>query len=167
MNQTTITNDTTLSVSNLFKIGSYELLDGAKTALDSFVSELGAEGISDCEITIVGYTDPVGAAATNRRLSEQRANSVKQYLDSQRSNSIKSIEARGHGENGCTCGIKTENMDYSNRDYSVCKDKEDTHPVSGDARYAPCRRVEISAKCKQTSTTGGFVDGLVDGLTGK
>ena len=167
LNQTTITNDTTLPASNLFKIGSYELLAGAKTALDSFVSELGAEGISDCEITIVGYTDPVGAVATNQRLSEQRANSVRQYLENKRSGSIKAITSSGHGENNCTCGIRTENMDYSNRDYSVCKDKEDTHPVSGDARYAPCRRVEISAKCKQTSTTGGFVDGLVDGLTGK
>ncbi len=144
----------TLPAGSLFKIGSYELVPEAQTALNSFVQNLTDEGYTDCELTIDGYTDPVGNENTNKKLSENRAKAVKDYIDSLQSAQITSTTPDGHGESRCTCKTRGEaNINYSNHEYKACKDKSDSHTLSGNERFAPCRRVEITAECKKTTTT--------------
>ena len=145
-----------LPAGSLFKIGSYELLEQAKTALNNFVNGLKDGGFSECELTITGYTDPVGGEKTNTTLSENRAKSVKNHIEKLKNSAIKTVKAEGKGENNCTCGTRNKvsgSIDYNNREYSACKDKKDNYTLNGNARFAPCRRVEISANCKKVTTT--------------
>jgi len=65
----------------LFEVGKAELAPMAARRLDTVVSALKA--YPDQEIVIEGYTDAQGSEATNLALSQQRANAVREYLESQ------------------------------------------------------------------------------------
>lgn len=170
----TKTSSVSLNSDNLFQIGKSELRSEAKTALQKFASDLkNQDGVTDCEIEITGYTDPVGGENLNQRLSEQRANAVSDYLKSL--SDFQSVilagqpTVRGMGENSCFCGAGTMPVPddkASLQDYKVCVGKNADTRVTGNDRYAPCRRVDIEARCKQTTTSAAVVDGLVDGLAG-
>ena len=68
----------TLSASELFGFNSAKL--GAnQPKLDDVASTMNAN-TDIASVTIVGYTDRIGSKAYNQKLSEQRANSVKSYL---------------------------------------------------------------------------------------
>jgi OOP family OmpA-OmpF porin len=70
----------TLSASELFGFNSAKLAP-SQPKLDEVASTMQAN--SDiASVTIVGYTDRIGGTAYNQKLSEQRANSVKAYLES-------------------------------------------------------------------------------------
>ena len=69
----------TLSASELFAFNSAKLGPN-QPKLDEVASTMNAN--SDiASVTIVGYTDRIGSKAYNQKLSEQRANSVKAYLE--------------------------------------------------------------------------------------
>ena len=69
----------TLSASELFAFNSAKLGPN-QPKLDEVASTMQAN--SDiASVTIVGYTDRIGSKAYNQKLSEQRANSVKAYLE--------------------------------------------------------------------------------------
>ena len=159
---TTVEN-ASLPASSMFKVGSYELVDDAKTAMDTFITGLYDAGYTNCKITIDGYTDPLGNTNTNQTLSQNRADAVKRNIEGLNNSAIESVTAVGHGEIKCTCGagksptdtdgqINGIQINYSDHEYSACSGKDTTYPLSGNARYAPCRRVEITADCKQITT---------------
>lgn len=163
----TETSTVSLNADNLFKIGSYELREEAKGALQKFASNLkNQDGVKDCEIEIIGYTDPVGSAALNQKLSKQRADAVSDYLKS-----LPDFQAvilagqptvRGMGEDFCFCGAGTmpvPNDKASLPDYKVCVGKNADTRVTGNDRYAPCRRVDIEARCKKTTTSSAVIYG--------
>ena len=160
---TTTVENASLPTGSLFKVGSYELVDAAKNALNTFITGLYDAGYTNCKITIDGYTDPLGSPNTNKTLSQNRADAVKQHIEGLKNSAIESVTAVGHGEIKCTCGagksptdtdgkINGIKINYNDREYSACSGKDTTHTLSGDARYAPCRRVEITADCKQITT---------------
>jgi len=62
----------------LFKTGKYNLNTGAKNALSRFATSL----INDpnTNVQIFGHTDNTGSRAVNEKLSLNRANAVKTYL---------------------------------------------------------------------------------------
>lgn len=60
-----------------FASGSFEIPEQDKAALDSAAEILQEDGRA---LRIVGHTDSTGDADANRALSEQRANSVREYL---------------------------------------------------------------------------------------
>jgi OmpA-OmpF porin, OOP family len=64
----------TLSGDVLFAFDSAVLTPAGKRALDALVPQVGGN------VLVVGHTDRIGAAAYNRSLSEQRAQSVARYL---------------------------------------------------------------------------------------
>ncbi len=69
----------TLSASELFAFNSAKLAP-AQPKLDEVASTMIAN--SDiASVTIVGYTDRIGSKPYNQKLSEERANSVKAYLE--------------------------------------------------------------------------------------
>jgi OOP family OmpA-OmpF porin len=69
----------TLSASELFAFNSAKLGPN-QPKLDEVAATMQAN--SDiASVTIVGYTDRIGSTTYNQRLSEQRANSVKAYLE--------------------------------------------------------------------------------------
>lgn len=78
-----------------FLLGSAELTAEAKATLDRFARALAAVG-SYRPFTVEGHTDSSGSAATNRALSQARAQSVVDYLAS-RGIDRSRLNARGLG----------------------------------------------------------------------
>jgi OOP family OmpA-OmpF porin len=68
----------TLSASELFAFNSAKLGPN-QPKLDEVASTMQANA-DIASVTIVGYTDRIGSTTYNQKLSEQRANSVKAYL---------------------------------------------------------------------------------------
>lgn len=79
----------------VFATGSYELKVEAQIKLARIAGILMT--YPGLKVQVEGYTDNVGTAAFNQRLSEQRANTVMQFLISQ-GVTANSITAKGYGE---------------------------------------------------------------------
>ena len=113
-----------------------------------------AENKKNCNIEIVGYTDPVGRDAYNQTLSENRAKAVADYINKKKGSAITNVTNRGEGETNCTCGTRGQKtIDYAKADYKICQNKPDDTKLTGNVRFAPCRRVEIKATCDKTTST--------------
>lgn len=84
----------TLSGGVLFETGRAELLPGAQDRLSRVADFLKA---SPRGVVVEGYTDSTGSSSTNLRLSERRADSVRDYLVAQ-GVSADRISAAGKGE---------------------------------------------------------------------
>ena len=67
-----------LSADTLFAFDSAELSERGRAALDSLDKRIAAADYR--RVDIAGHADPLGAASYNRRLSERRADSVRDYL---------------------------------------------------------------------------------------
>ena len=65
-------------------------------------------------IEVQGHTDSVGSDSLNRRLSQNRANSVKKYLVRNANGQI-SLTARGYGETRPVASNSTEEGRATNR----------------------------------------------------
>lgn len=72
----------TVSAEKLFGFDKAKLQDGAKPILDDTVAKIKANPELKTVI-VTGHTDRIGSAAYNQKLSEKRANIVKEYLVSQ------------------------------------------------------------------------------------
>lgn len=79
----------------LFTSGSAELQPGGYDNLDRLVNFLNE--YPDRDVLIEGHTDSVGSAELNERLSQQRADSVRDYL-TRRGIDSRRLSARGMGE---------------------------------------------------------------------
>ncbi len=64
---------------------------------------------------IEGHTDSVGSAAYNMKLSERRANSVKNYLIKNLNINANRLQAKGFGESQPAASNKTEEGRRTNR----------------------------------------------------
>jgi OOP family OmpA-OmpF porin len=72
----------TISAEKLFGFDQAKLQEGSKPALDEVVAQLKAH--PEFELVLVtGHTDRIGSAAYNQKLSERRAQQVKDYIVSQ------------------------------------------------------------------------------------
>lgn len=70
--------DVNFSAQTLFKFDKSALSDAGKHALDQFAAKL--KGVRFDTIQVVGYTDRIGSADYNLKLSKRRAEVVKDYL---------------------------------------------------------------------------------------
>lgn len=84
----------TLDAALLFDFNKAVLRPTGKNELDKLLSEL--QDMEVDAITVVGHTDRIGSAPANRKLSQRRADSVKEYLASNHVAPGK-IVARGAG----------------------------------------------------------------------
>jgi OOP family OmpA-OmpF porin len=84
-----------LSADALFDFDKSTLKSEGKVLLDNLTNEL--SGVSYDTISVTGYTDRIGSAAYNQKLSERRANTVKAYLEST-GIAAKNISAEGKGK---------------------------------------------------------------------
>lgn len=86
----------TLGATTLFDFNKSNLHASGKEKLDDLVAKIKAHQSID-SITVTGHTDSVGTKAYNQKLSERRANTVRNYLV-KAGIDAKLITARGMGE---------------------------------------------------------------------
>ena len=119
----------TLSTDVLFDFNKAELKDAGKARLDQLAAEIKDANVD--EIIAVGHADRIASEDYNQKLSEQRAQAVKDYL-TQQGAKAKTITAEGKGESESVTGDDCKKMGAeraSNRKLVAC--------------LQPDRRVEI------------------------
>jgi OmpA-OmpF porin, OOP family len=119
----------TLSTDVLFDFGSAELKEGGKRRLDQLVGEI--KGADVDEIIATGHADRIASDEYNQKLSEARAEAVKNYLSGQGANAQR-VTAEGKGESSPVTGADCSKMGperASNKKLVAC--------------LQPDRRVEI------------------------
>ena len=95
-----------------FRFNSAELLKSSSITLDQVVAVLKANPAMKIEIG--GHTDSAGAAKHNKKLSQQRADSVKKYLLEKGVNKS-AVTAKGYGEENPIADNKTRQGRAKNR----------------------------------------------------
>ena len=119
----------TLSTDVLFDFDKAELKDSGKQRLDQLADQIKDADVD--EIVAVGHADRIASEGYNQKLSEARAQAVKDYL-SQRGTKANTITAEGKGEAQPVTGGDCQKMGPergSNKKLVAC--------------LAPDRRVEI------------------------
>lgn len=104
--------ETKLVDSGSFALNSSELKEESKSILDELVQFMNQYPQANVEIT--GYTDSSGAAAYNQKLSEKRAQSVANVLESEGIDSSR-ITVSGEGENNPIASNETREGREQNR----------------------------------------------------
>lgn len=114
-----------------FKNGKAVLVEDSRALLDD-VAKLLKEHKELVRIRIDGYTDSTGKARTNKRLSEKRANAVKQYLIKAGINK-KRLVAKGFGAAKPVADNDTAEGRFKNRrvELTILKRDESTSGESG------------------------------------
>ncbi len=118
-----------LSADVLFDFGKTELKDSGKSRLDQLASEI--KGADVDEIVAVGHADRIASEDYNQKISEMRAQAVKDYL-TQQGAKANTITAAGKGESQPVTGEDCKKMGAergSNKKLVTC--------------LQPDRRVEI------------------------
>lgn len=100
-----------LSTDALFAFESSELISGATLRLDKLAETIKGWNTTE-DITLVGHTDHYGSAAYNQKLSEQRAERIRQYLIG-RGIAANKIHASGAGATQplLTCSTKLPRLE--------------------------------------------------------
>ena len=86
----------TLSTDVLFDFGKAELKDSGKQRLDQMLSEIKDADVD--EIIAVGHADRIASEDFNQKLSEARAEAVKNYLQQEKGARAQRVTAEGKGE---------------------------------------------------------------------
>ena len=120
----------TLKSDVLFTFNKSSLKPEGQQALDQLYTQLSSLDPKDGSVVVMGYTDRIGSDQYNQKLSEQRAQSVVDYLVSKGIPSNK-ISARGMGETSPVTGNTCDSVKGRNALIDC---------------LAPDRRVEIEVK---------------------
>ena len=119
----------TLSSDVLFDFNKATLKPEAGQALDTLYTQIEEARPKDGSATVIGYTDRLGSDAYNQKLSEQRAQTVADYLVGKGLPAGK-VNVEGHGESSPVTGESCTSK--STRELIVC--------------LAPDRRVEVKVQ---------------------
>jgi OOP family OmpA-OmpF porin len=106
----------TLQADALFafgKSGINDLTGAGRGALDKLIADLRSQYATVTRLHIVGHADPIGNAASNQRLSEARAITVREYLTRAGLNAQMTSEGRGSREPVATCGTTATNANIA------------------------------------------------------
>ena len=131
----------TLSTDVLFDFGKADLKDSGKARLDQLAAEIKDADVD--EIIAVGHADRIASEDYNQKLSEQRAQAVKDYL-AQQGAKAKTITAEGKGETQPVTGEDCKKLGAeraANRKLVAC--------------LQPDRRVEIEVLGTREVVGGG------------
>jgi OmpA-OmpF porin, OOP family len=112
---------------SMFGFDTHDVQPQARLALDGFVREL--DGTSYDVIVVEGHTDRIGTREYNQRLSQERADAVKDYLVETGKVSADKISAKGMSESVPVTQAQDCQSGMSSADLIVC--------------LQPDRRVEI------------------------
>ena len=102
----------TMTNQTAFETDSATIKPGFQSTMDKLADVVVRYGKTT--LVVVGHTDNVGTAGYNQRLSERRANSVAQYLESHRVNAMR-LAISGKGESEPVASNSTETGRQANR----------------------------------------------------
>jgi len=103
----------TVTLTNInFEFDSAKLTRSSESSLDRIADSLKSQ--TDFRVEVAGHTDSVGAAEYNEQLSQERAESVRQYLLN-RGVDPSRVTARGYGELNPVASNETESGRAMNR----------------------------------------------------
>jgi outer membrane protein OmpA-like peptidoglycan-associated protein len=102
----------TMTNQTAFETDSATIKPGFQSTMDKLADVVVRYGKTT--LVVVGHTDNVGTAGYNQRLSERRANSVAQYLESHRVNAMR-LAIAGKGESEPVQPNSTESGRQANR----------------------------------------------------
>jgi outer membrane protein OmpA-like peptidoglycan-associated protein len=102
----------TMTNQTAFETNSADIKPGFHSTMDKLADVVVRYGKTT--LTVVGHTDDVGTNAYNQALSERRAHSVAQYLESKRVNSMR-LAIAGKGETQPVASNGTEGGRQANR----------------------------------------------------
>ena len=103
-----------LSADVLFAFDSFQLTDKGRAELDRLAAKLnGSSSSKTASTVVVGYTDRLGSDVYNRRLSERRAEAVKEYLGPLAN--AKSILSQGLGRADSVTGRSCDSIKESRK----------------------------------------------------
>jgi len=125
----------TILAEKLFAFDQDKLKDSSKPTLDEVASKIKAN--ADLELVLVtGHADKLGSESYNQKLSERRANKVKEYLMMQ-GVSAKRLQASGKGESEPVVACKG---DKPNKKLIECLQPNRRVVISAEKqREMPCR----------------------------
>lgn len=86
-----------LETDALFEFGKAEMRASGFNAIENLVQRLRQDYSSVDRIRVVGYTDPIGSAAFNRKLSQERADVVAKQIATRNIKTNKEIDTEGRG----------------------------------------------------------------------
>lgn len=109
-----------------FAFDSAELSSEARNALQELNEKLTDEEYENLRVVISGYADAVGDRDYNQDLSERRAQSVKDYLQYDRSD-VADIEVQGYGESNPVMENDSEYGRQQNRRVEISFEMEDAN----------------------------------------
>jgi OmpA-OmpF porin, OOP family len=96
-----------------FEFNKARLRPDSQTILN-WVSDI-MKKYPDMQVELGGYTDSIGSAAYNLKLSQKRAEAVKQYLVVERGIDAGRIQAKGYGKENPVASNKTDEGRERNR----------------------------------------------------
>lgn len=86
-----------LETDALFEFGKAEMRASGFNAIENLVQRLRQDYTSVDRIRVVGYTDPIGSAAFNRKLSQERADVVANQISTRNLKTNRGIDTEGRG----------------------------------------------------------------------
>ena len=157
----------TLSTDVLFDFNSAVLKDSGKNRLDQLASEI--KGANVDEIIAIGHADRIASEDYNQKLSEARAQAVREYLQSKVANANRVI-AEGKGESqpvtgdkckglGAERGSNTKLVDCLQPDRRVEIEVLGTREVAGTPASPAGTGGSGSASGSSSSSTSGSTSG--------
>ncbi len=102
-----------------FRTGSAELTAAATHTLDELGRALSSATLASYKFRIEGHTDTVGSKEANQALSERRAETVVNYLESKFSVAPDRLQAVGMGEEGLAVSTGDQVANAQNRRVQV------------------------------------------------
>jgi len=111
----------TMTNQTAFETDSATIKPGFQSTMDKLADVVVRYGKTT--LVVVGHTDNVGTAGYNQRLSERRANSVAQYLESHRVNAMR-LAISGKGESEPVASNSTETAASRSISSPSCKASE-------------------------------------------
>jgi outer membrane protein OmpA-like peptidoglycan-associated protein len=102
-----------------FDFNSAELTPASEKTLDTLAQALNSETLKPCCFEIDGYTDAVGSSEYNQKLSEERAQSVIDYMSSHDRIESQRMMPKGYGKTHFIASNATEEGRQKNRRVQV------------------------------------------------
>jgi OOP family OmpA-OmpF porin len=95
--KTPVPREYALETDALFEFGKAEIRASGFNAIEALVQRLRQDFSSVERVRVVGYTDPIGSPAFNRKLSQERADVVARQISSRNLHVERGIQAEGRG----------------------------------------------------------------------